>query len=55
MTPSQAEGEHNYDLNFHFSEGANPVIRDGSVCTTYAKGGNALVRCIDQTSQTRVS
>ena len=43
------EGEHKYDLNFHFSEGAKPAVKDGSVCSTYPKGGNVLLRCLDQT------
>ena len=42
------EGEHKYDLNFHFSEGAKPEMIDGAVRTTYAEGGNALLRCLDQ-------
>ena len=42
------QGEHKYDLNYHFGAGADPKIKDGSVFTTYRKGGNALIRCLDQ-------
>lgn len=41
------EGEHTYDLNFHFSPGADPKIQKGSVCSTYPQGGNVLLRCVD--------
>jgi hypothetical protein len=41
------EGQHTYDLNFHFSEGANPQVQNGSVCSTYAEGGNVLLRVVD--------
>ncbi|MDO8588940.1 MAG: alginate lyase family protein [Armatimonadota bacterium] len=44
------EGEHTFDLNFHFSEGAKPQVVNGSVCSTYAEGGNALLRCLDQSA-----
>ena len=43
------EGEHTFDLNFHFSQDAKPAVKDGSVCSTYSKGGNVLLRCLDQT------
>ena len=42
------QGDHKYDLNYHLSEGADPKIVDGSVFTTYADGGNAIIRCLDQ-------
>ena len=41
-------GNRKLDLNFHLSEGANPKIVSGSVCTTYPTGGNALIRLVDQ-------
>jgi hypothetical protein len=42
------DGDHRYDLNYHLSARADPKIVDGSVCTTYAGGGNALIRLLDQ-------
>ena len=42
------EGQHKFDLNYHFSEKADPRIVGGSVVSTYPQGGNALLRLVGQ-------